>query len=123
MLLWVDGRANGAISITGAYRLPAGEQYGLTGTIVGDRITIRSVDKNDLRHLVRLCEPTCLPFRTVPRHDDVVSDRAQFYDLTAREALTLLPLAAIVLVLGFWPLPILDLARTGLDDLLRHMMR
>jgi len=50
-------------------------------------------------------------------------DRAQFYDLTAREALTLLPLAAIVLVLGFWPLPALSLAESGLDDLLRHMMR
>jgi NADH-quinone oxidoreductase subunit M len=50
-------------------------------------------------------------------------DRAQFYDLTAREALTLLPLAAIVLVLGFWPLPMLSLAERGLDDLLQHMMR
>ena len=30
-----------------------------------------------------------------------------FRDLTARETLTLVPLAAIVLVLGFWPLPML----------------
>jgi hypothetical protein len=30
-------------------------------------------------------------------------------------------LAAIVLVLGFWPLPLLELARSGLDDLLHHV--
>ncbi len=30
-------------------------------------------------------------------------DRSRFPDLTAREPLTLVPLAAIVLVLGFWP--------------------
>ena len=48
-------------------------------------------------------------------------DRSRFYDLTAREALTLLPLAAIVLVLGFWPMPMLQLAGNGLADLLRHV--
>jgi NADH-quinone oxidoreductase subunit M len=48
-------------------------------------------------------------------------DRSAFFDLTARETLTLLPLAAIVLVLGFWPMPMLQLAGNGLDDLLRHV--
>jgi NADH-quinone oxidoreductase subunit M len=48
-------------------------------------------------------------------------DRSAFRDLTAREAFTLLPLAAIVLVLGFWPMPMLQLASTGLGDLLRHV--
>jgi NADH-quinone oxidoreductase subunit M len=50
-------------------------------------------------------------------------DRAQFPDLTARETLTLAPLAALVLVLGFWPLPMLALASNSLDDLLRHLVR
>jgi NADH-quinone oxidoreductase subunit M len=48
-------------------------------------------------------------------------DRSIFNDLTARETLTLLPLAAIVLVLGFWPMPMLQLADNGLMDLLRHV--
>ena len=47
-------------------------------------------------------------------------DRAQFPDLTARETLTLVPLAAIVLVLGFWPMPMLALVER-LGDLLRHV--
>jgi NADH-quinone oxidoreductase subunit M len=48
-------------------------------------------------------------------------DRSVFGDLTFREALTMLPLAAIVLVLGFYPLPMLALVETGLHDLLRHV--
>jgi NADH-quinone oxidoreductase subunit M len=48
-------------------------------------------------------------------------DRSLFFDLTAREALTLVPLAAIVLVLGFWPMPMLQLVDHGLSDLLRHV--
>ncbi len=48
-------------------------------------------------------------------------DRSLFRDLTARETVTLLPLAAIVLVLGFWPMPMLSLVGSGLDDLLRHV--
>jgi NADH-quinone oxidoreductase subunit M len=48
-------------------------------------------------------------------------DRSVFGDLTFREALTLLPLAAIVLVLGFYPLPMLALVETGLHDLLLHV--
>ncbi len=49
------------------------------------------------------------------------TDRRIFNDVTFREAVTLLPLAAIVLVLGFYPLPILSLIETGLGDLLRHV--
>jgi NADH-quinone oxidoreductase subunit M len=48
-------------------------------------------------------------------------DRSIFTDLTAREAATLLPLAAIVVVLGFWPMPMLDLVDHGIADLLRHV--
>ena len=48
-------------------------------------------------------------------------DRSRFYDLTLRETLTLLPLAALVLVLGFWPMPMLQLAETSLVDLLHHV--
>jgi NADH-quinone oxidoreductase subunit M len=55
------------------------------------------------------------------RWNEAWRDRAQFPDLTAREALTLVPLAAIVLVLGFWPLPMLSLVGNSLDDLLRHV--
>jgi NADH-quinone oxidoreductase subunit M len=40
-------------------------------------------------------------------------------DLDARELATLLPLALLVLVLGFWPLPLLDLVQTGVGDLLQ----
>src|SRR5207237_7703950 len=49
------------------------------------------------------------------------TDRSRFYDVTVREAATLVPLAAIVLVLGFWPMPMLDLVDNGLVDLLRHV--
>jgi NADH-quinone oxidoreductase subunit M len=49
------------------------------------------------------------------------ADRSIFNDLTLREALTLLPLAAIVLLLGFWPMPVLDLVDNGVHDLLRHV--
>jgi NADH-quinone oxidoreductase subunit M len=49
------------------------------------------------------------------------TDRSRFPDLTAREALTLLPLAALVIVLGFWPMPMLALVDHGLADLLRHV--
>ena len=50
-------------------------------------------------------------------------DRAQFFDLTARETLTLVPLAAVVIVFGFWPMPMLNLVGHGLDELLRHVLR
>ena len=38
-------------------------------------------------------------------------------DMNFREALCLLPLAIIVLVLGFYPMPVLDLIQTGMHDL------
>jgi NADH-quinone oxidoreductase subunit M len=38
-------------------------------------------------------------------------------DLTFREGLTLVPLAVIVLVLGFYPMPVLDLISVGMHDL------
>jgi NADH-quinone oxidoreductase subunit M len=54
-------------------------------------------------------------------NDAVWSDKSHFPDLTAREALTLIPMAAIVLVLGFYPMPLLNLVSTGLNDLLQHV--
>jgi NADH-quinone oxidoreductase subunit M len=54
-------------------------------------------------------------------NDAVWKDRSTFPDLTARETVTLLPLAVIVLVLGFWPTPMLALVEHGLADLLRHV--
>ncbi|HJP98769.1 MAG TPA: polysaccharide biosynthesis protein, partial [Rhodanobacteraceae bacterium] len=44
-------------------------------------IAMPSADKQQMRHVVELCEQTGLPFRTVPRIDDVVSGRAQFNEL------------------------------------------
>jgi NADH-quinone oxidoreductase subunit M len=52
-----------------------------------------------------------------PRWDD----RSVFFDLTARETMTLVPLAALVLVLGFHPTPLFDLVGPGLNDLLQHV--
>ncbi|HXU68984.1 MAG TPA: NADH-quinone oxidoreductase subunit M [Polyangia bacterium] len=49
-------------------------------------------------------------------------DRAQFFDLTAREKLTLAPLAAFVIVLGVWPMPLLRLVGPGLGELVRHVL-
>jgi NADH-quinone oxidoreductase subunit M len=40
-------------------------------------------------------------------------------DLNFREALTLVPLAVIVLVLGFYPIPIIDMVSTGMHDLVK----
>jgi NADH-quinone oxidoreductase subunit M len=39
------------------------------------------------------------------------------HDLDLREGLTLLPMAILVLVLGFWPAPALHLVSTGMNDL------
>src|SRR5579875_2130922 len=44
-------------------------------------IAMPSADKTQMRRVVELCEQTGLPFRTVPRLDDVVSGRAQFNEL------------------------------------------
>jgi len=48
-------------------------------------------------------------------------DKSHFPDLTMREALTLVPMAAIVLLLGFYPMPVLNLIGPGLSDLLHHV--
>jgi FlaA1/EpsC-like NDP-sugar epimerase len=44
-------------------------------------IAMPSADKAQMRRVVELCEETGLPFRTVPRLEDVVSGRAQFNEL------------------------------------------
>ncbi|HEX5960271.1 MAG TPA: nucleoside-diphosphate sugar epimerase/dehydratase [Rhodanobacteraceae bacterium] len=44
-------------------------------------IAMPSADKQQMRRIVDQCEATGLPFRTVPRLDDVVSGRAQFNEL------------------------------------------
>lgn len=44
-------------------------------------IAMPSADKKQMRRVVGLCEATGLPFRTVPRLDDIVSGRAQFNEL------------------------------------------
>jgi NADH-quinone oxidoreductase subunit M len=54
-------------------------------------------------------------------NDAVWHDKSHFPDLTLREALTLIPMAAVVLVLGFYPMPVLDLINHGLNDLLQHV--
>jgi len=38
-------------------------------------------------------------------------------DMDLRETLTLLPLAIIILILGFYPLPVLDMIQVGMHDL------
>jgi len=40
------------------------------------------------------------------------------HDMDFREMLTLVPLAIIVLILGFYPMPLLDLIQTGMHDLI-----
>jgi NADH-quinone oxidoreductase subunit M len=54
-------------------------------------------------------------------NDAVWHDKSHFPDLTMREALTLIPMAAIVLLLGFYPAPMLNLIGQGLQDLLQHV--
>ncbi|MEO7150012.1 MAG: polysaccharide biosynthesis protein, partial [Rhodanobacteraceae bacterium] len=44
-------------------------------------IAMPSADKAQMRRVVELCEETGLPFRTVPRLEDVVAGRAQFNEL------------------------------------------
>ncbi|MSP60746.1 MAG: NADH-quinone oxidoreductase subunit M [Myxococcales bacterium] len=48
-------------------------------------------------------------------------DKSIFPDLNLREALTLIPMAVIIIVLGFWPAPVLDLIGNGMSDLLAHV--
>src|SRR5262249_17616411 len=39
------------------------------------------------------------------------------HDMTGREWLTLVPMAAVVLLLGFYPMPVLTMMKTGIGDL------
>ena len=43
-------------------------------------------------------------------------------DVTFREALTVIPLAIIVLILGFYPMPVLDLIQNGMHDLVLRVV-
>jgi NADH-quinone oxidoreductase subunit M len=54
-------------------------------------------------------------------NESVWKDKSIFPDLTTREALTLIPMAAIVLVLGFYPMPVLQMIGPGMQDLLNHV--
>jgi NADH-quinone oxidoreductase subunit M len=54
-------------------------------------------------------------------NDAVWKDKAVFPDLSLREALTLIPMAAVVLLLGFYPMPVLQMIGPGLNDLLQHI--
>ena len=54
-------------------------------------------------------------------NDAVWKDKSHFPDVTMREVLTLVPMAAIVLLLGFYPKPMLDLIGNGLNDVLAHV--
>jgi NADH-quinone oxidoreductase subunit M len=56
-------------------------------------------------------------------NDAVWKDKSIFPDLNLREALTLIPMAAIVLVLGFYPMPVLEMINNGLADLLHHVTK
>jgi hypothetical protein len=56
--IWVDARGNGSAEITGAYRLPGGDQYGMLGTLRGDQLRLSAVDNRDWRFLVRAIEGT-----------------------------------------------------------------
>lgn len=55
---WVDTRGNGVAELSGAYRLPGGEQYGVLGTLTGDRVRLHALDDRDARFIVRTIEGT-----------------------------------------------------------------
>jgi hypothetical protein len=54
--LWVDARDGALAEITGAYRLPTDEQYGVLGTLDGTRLRLRAVESADARVANRLIE-------------------------------------------------------------------
>lgn len=54
-------------------------------------------------------------------NDAVWHDKSHFPDMNLREALTLIPMAVVVLILGFYPMPVLDLISNGMNDLLHHV--
>ena len=50
--LWVDTRA-AITEVTGAYRLATDEQYGVVGTLEGNRLRLRAVNADDARFVFR----------------------------------------------------------------------
>lgn len=54
--LWVDARNGSLAEITGAYRLPTDEQYGVLGTLDGTRLRLRAVESADARVANRIIE-------------------------------------------------------------------
>ena len=54
--LWVDARSGQLAEITGAYRLPTDEQYGVLGTLNGTRLQLRAVESGDARVANRVIE-------------------------------------------------------------------
>jgi hypothetical protein len=54
--LWVDGRSGSVAEVTGAYRLPTNEQFGVLGTLDGNRLRLRAVESADGRVANRLLE-------------------------------------------------------------------
>jgi hypothetical protein len=56
--IWVDSRGNGLTALTGAYRLPGGEQFGVLGTLEGEHARLRAVFRNDARYIFRTMDGT-----------------------------------------------------------------
>ena len=55
--LWVDTRA-AVTAVTGAYRLATDEQYGVVGTLEGNRLRLRAVQAEDARFVFRTMDGT-----------------------------------------------------------------
>jgi hypothetical protein len=56
--LWVDTREGGIAEVTGSYRLPTEDQYGVLGTLDGARLRLRVIQRNDSRFVFRTLEGT-----------------------------------------------------------------
>jgi hypothetical protein len=56
--LWVDTREGGIAEVTGAYRLPTDDQYGVLGTLDGTRLRLRVIQRNDARFVFRTLDGT-----------------------------------------------------------------
>ena len=54
--LWVDGRSGSIAEVTGAYRLPTDEQFGVLGILDGTRLRLRAVESADGRLANRVME-------------------------------------------------------------------
>jgi hypothetical protein len=55
--LWVDTRGT-VTEVTGAYRLATDEQYGVVGTLEGNRLRLRAVNADDVRFVFRTMDGT-----------------------------------------------------------------